>query len=150
MLNKICQKEGIAFSASFKREEQANLLKAEGAENVLITTGDWEPQYKEYIGKGFGCIFDAIGEEKIQKCCWKACLRNRASGYLEGKPLVFNTIKMIKKGLNLESFITGRWWMSAPEETKVRVRVKYSSNLMGEFSTKLFKELALPMDLSGL
>ena len=64
-------------------------------------------------------------------------------GNLEGKPLVFDTIKMIERGLNLESFITGRWWMSVSEETKVRVRAKYSSYLKGELSTKLFKELAL-------
>ena len=144
MLNKICQKESIPLLNIVRREEQANLLKAEGAKNVLVTTGDWESQYKEYIGKGFDCIFDAIGGGETTKILLENMPLKSGIflyGTLEGKPLIFDAVQKIQMGQKIEGFIAGNWWAQAPEETKTRVRAKYSQYLKGELSTKLLKEV---------
>lgn len=41
MLNKICKTEGITLLNIVRREEHANILKSEGAEHVIVTTGEW-------------------------------------------------------------------------------------------------------------
>ena len=41
MLNKYCQTLGIPLLNIVRREEQAALLKSEGAEHVIVTKGDW-------------------------------------------------------------------------------------------------------------
>lgn len=46
MLSKLCQKEKIPLLNIVRREEQAELLKKEGATHVLVTKGDWEKQFK--------------------------------------------------------------------------------------------------------
>lgn len=45
-LNKICQTNKIPLLNVVRRKEQADLLRSEGAEHVLVTEGDWQPQYK--------------------------------------------------------------------------------------------------------
>ena len=144
MLNKLCKKEGIPLLNIVRREEQANVLKAEGAENVLITTGDWEPQFKEYTNKGFDCIFDALGGGETTKVLLENMPLKSGIflyGTLEGKPLIFDAVQKIQMGLKIEGYIVGIWWAQAAEEIKTRVRAKYSEYLKGELSTKLLKEL---------
>jgi NADPH:quinone reductase-like Zn-dependent oxidoreductase len=41
MLNKRCQRLGIPLLNIVRRQEQADLLRSEGAQHVIITTGDW-------------------------------------------------------------------------------------------------------------
>ena len=41
MLNKRCQTMGIPLLNIVRKEEQAELLKKEGAKHVIITKGDW-------------------------------------------------------------------------------------------------------------
>ena len=41
MLNKRCQRMGIPLLNIVRREEQAQLLKKEGAKHVIITKGNW-------------------------------------------------------------------------------------------------------------
>jgi len=40
-LNKICKTENIPLLNIVRRKEQAELLKSEGAEHVIVTEGDW-------------------------------------------------------------------------------------------------------------
>lgn len=42
MLNKRCKRLGIPLLNIVRRQEQADLLKAEGAEHVIVTKGVWE------------------------------------------------------------------------------------------------------------
>ena len=67
MLNKRCQTLGIPLLNIVRREEQAELLKKEGAKHIIITKGDWEEQYKAAIKEhGFNIYFDALGGGEIQ------------------------------------------------------------------------------------
>ena len=62
MLNKYCKTLGIPLLNIVRKEEQAALLKAEGAEHVIITKGDWEVEYQQAIKThGFNVFFDALG-----------------------------------------------------------------------------------------
>ena len=62
MLNKYCKTLGIPLLNIVRREEQAALLKNEGAENVIITKGDWETEYQQAIKTHvFNVFFDALG-----------------------------------------------------------------------------------------
>jgi NADPH:quinone reductase-like Zn-dependent oxidoreductase len=46
MLNRLCQKEAIPLLNIVRREEQAELLKKEGAAHVLVTNGEWQHEFK--------------------------------------------------------------------------------------------------------
>ena len=62
MLNKRCQTMGIPLLNIVRKEEQAELLKKEGAKHVITTKGDWEDQYKTAIkDHGFNILFDCLG-----------------------------------------------------------------------------------------
>lgn len=45
MLNKLCQTEKIPLLNVVRRKEQADLLKSEGAQHVIVTEGDWHAGY---------------------------------------------------------------------------------------------------------
>ena len=42
MLNKRCQTLGIPLLNIVRKQEQADLLKSQGAKHVIITQGDWQ------------------------------------------------------------------------------------------------------------
>ena len=44
-LNKRAQRIGIPLLNIVRRQEQADLLRSEGAQHVIVTTGDWEKEY---------------------------------------------------------------------------------------------------------
>lgn len=49
MLLRICKTEGITVLNVVRRQEQADLLKSEGAEHVIVTVGDWETEYVQKL-----------------------------------------------------------------------------------------------------
>lgn len=62
MLNKRCQTLGIPLLNIVRRQEQADLLKAEGATHIIVTQGEWLPDYITLIkDHGFNVFFDALG-----------------------------------------------------------------------------------------
>ena len=62
MLNKYCKTLGIPLLNIVRKEEQAALLKSEGAEHIVITKGDWEASYKQIVKEhGFNVFFDCLG-----------------------------------------------------------------------------------------
>jgi NADPH:quinone reductase-like Zn-dependent oxidoreductase len=62
MLNKLCQTLGIPLLNIVRKEEQAALLRSEGASHVLVTQGEWQKEYAETIAAhGFNVFFDALG-----------------------------------------------------------------------------------------
>ena len=63
MLNKLCIKYKIPLLNIVRKEEQAEILRKEGAERILNTSHEnWENQLKEYIkNEGFDCVYDALG-----------------------------------------------------------------------------------------
>jgi NADPH2:quinone reductase len=68
-LNKICKTENIPLLNIVRRKEQAELLKSEGAEHVIVTEGDWQPAYKELVQKlKVNVLFNSLGGgEVVQK-----------------------------------------------------------------------------------
>lgn len=63
MLNKRCLTLGIPLLNLVRREEQAELLKSEGAKHVIVTKGgDWQAEYATAIkDHGYNVFFDALG-----------------------------------------------------------------------------------------
>ena len=49
MLNRWCQKEQIPILNIVRREEQAEVLRNEGANHVLVTEGDWEDKFSALV-----------------------------------------------------------------------------------------------------
>ena len=145
MMNKLCIKNGIPLLNIVRRKEQEELLKSEGAEHVLITEGDWEPKYKEYVEKqGFDCLFDALGGGPTTKILIENLPIKSGIylyGVLENAPLIIEKTGQILAGKKIEGFMLDNWWGAASEEIKNRVRENYSSYLKGELSTITYKEL---------
>jgi len=62
MLNKRCQTLNIPLLNIVRKDEQAELLKKEGAKFVIVTKGDWEEEYKKIIKEiGFNILFECLG-----------------------------------------------------------------------------------------
>lgn len=145
MLNKVCLKEKVPLLNLVRRQEHAEILKKEGAENVLITTGDWQDKFKEYVEKdGFDCFFDALGGGEITTFLMENMKIPSGIfiyGALTGEPLVLNRVGKLHYGLKIEGYLVGIWWFSAPEEVKKRIRENYSAYLKNDLATKTVKEL---------
>lgn len=62
MLSKRCQTLGIPLLNVVRKQEQADLLKAEGAQHVIVTNGEWEGDYQAVLKEhGFNVFFDCLG-----------------------------------------------------------------------------------------
>lgn len=67
MLNRICKSEGINLLNVVRRQEHADLLKSEGAEHIIVTTGEWEKEYIEKVKElKSKILFDALGGGEVQ------------------------------------------------------------------------------------
>ena len=109
MLNRLCIKEGIPLLNVVRREEQAKLLKSEGAEHILVTEGDWEQKYREYVEKsGFDCLFDALGGGKVTQILAEE-LPLKSGIFLYGSitqiPFCFSKTDQILNGKKIEGFL---------------------------------------------
>lgn len=75
MLNKLCIKENLSLINIVRKQEQADLLKSEGAEHVVVTTGDWQPILKELINKlKIKVLYDALGGGEVQADIFKSMI----------------------------------------------------------------------------
>ena len=62
MLNRLCQADGIALVNVVRRDEQADLLRAAGADHVVVSSADVADDLTEAItATGATIAFDAIG-----------------------------------------------------------------------------------------
>lgn len=114
MLNKICQTENIPLLNIVRREEHAELLKKEGATHVIVTTGDWVPQYQELVKThGFNCLFDALGGGPVTDALISGL--NGSSkifiyGALEHKEITISSKAGLFGGMVVTGFMLMRWW----------------------------------------
>lgn len=147
-LNKYCQREKIPLLNVVRREEQAQILRSEGATNVLVTSGDkWQEELKNYIqNQGFTTVYDALGGGPITDFI----ISNLPPkghyflyGVLENKPLTVSDPKVFFSGVVVTGFLLFPWWATAPQETKERIRKVYGELLKNELSTKTYKEFTL-------
>ena len=145
MLNKRCQTLGIPLLNIVRREEQAELLKKEGAKHVIITKGDWQDGYKAAIKEhGFNVFFDALGGgdtlealiDGLEGGSWV-----RIYGLLEGKPLKIEKAISLCKGVNITGYLLFNWYGPLPEEEKNKIRAEYSTLLKGDLSTVCYKQI---------
>lgn len=114
MLNKMCITENILLLNIVRREEQAELLKSEGAKHILVTKGNWIEEFKELSKThGFDCLFDALGggdviSEIVNNL--NPGSKSYTYGILEPKPLIVNPQTVLMKGINILSFMMVPWW----------------------------------------
>lgn len=119
MLNKICQTEKIPLLNIVRRKEQAELLKKEGAEHVIVTEGDWENSYQEFLKTHkFDAYFDALGGGAITEKLI-AGLQLPATvyvyGVLTGEKLTVPASSMFFAGLQVKGFLLRPWWATLTE-----------------------------------
>lgn len=147
MLNKLCLKEKIPLLNIVRKQEQADLLKKEGATHILITTGDWEKELKELIEKeGFDCLYDALGGGPVTEAIITSLKSNSIAhvyGVLEGKPFHLSNSSIFFSGLTITGFLLLPWWISVKNEEREKIRSQYSSLLKNELLTNLYKEYSL-------
>ena len=91
MLNKYCNTLGIPLLNVVRREEQAEVLRSEGAKHVIITKGDWAVQYAAALKEhGFNVFFDALGGGSVVETMIAGLGPNswvHVYGYLQFQPL---------------------------------------------------------------
>ena len=143
MLNKRCQTLGIPLLNVVRREEQAELLKKEGAKHVVITQNDWEAGYKELVKEhGFNVFFDALGGGPVTEALVDGLGPNswvHVYGMLESKPFTLKVALSLSRGVNVTGYMLFGWWSKLTEEEKNKVRAEYSSLLKGDLSTSGYK-----------
>lgn len=145
MLNKRCQTLGIPLLNIVRREEQAEILKKEGAKHVIITKGDWQEEYKAAIKEhGFNIMFDALGGGEVSEALIEGLGPKSwvyVYGVLSGQPLVIKQAISLCKGVNITGFMLFLWYGPLPEEEKNKIRSEYSKWLKGDLSTQSYKTL---------
>ena len=145
MLNKRCQTLGIPLLNIVRREEQAELLKKEGAKHVIITKGDWQEGYKAAIKEhGFNVFFDALGGGEVLEALIDGLGPKsfvHVYGLLEGKPLVIKQAISLCRGVTITGFLLFNWYVTISEEDKNKIKAEYSSLLKGDLSTICHKKI---------
>jgi NADPH:quinone reductase len=143
MLNKRCKSLGIPLLNIVRREEHAALLKAEGAEHVIVTKGNWEAEYAEAIkAHGFNVLFDALGGGPITESLILGLNGGSYAhiyGYLEGKPLSIAVGLNLSKGIYVTGYLLFTWYAGISEEKKQWIKENYSSWLKGDLATHSYK-----------
>jgi NADPH2:quinone reductase len=143
-LNKICKTENIPLLNIVRRKEQAELLKIEGTEHVIVTDGDWQPAYKELVRKlKVNVLFDALGGGDITQKLLEGLLQP-SSVYIYGKladePLVVTSASTFFSGLSISGFLIVPWFKSISPEEKKYIVENYSKYLNGDLPTNTCKE----------
>jgi NADPH:quinone reductase-like Zn-dependent oxidoreductase len=145
MLNKRCIRLGIPLLNIVRRQEQADLLKSEGAQHIIITQGDWQKEYAEAIDKhGFNVLFDALGGGAITETLILGLKPNSKAhtyGGLEGKPLNVDAELLKSRGTSLSFYHLMAWLGSISEDEKLQLREAYSGWLKSELATTSYKIL---------
>ena len=114
MLNKRCLDLGIPLLNIVRREEQAALLKSEGAKHVVITKGDWLGDYQKAIKEhGFNVLFDCLGGGDVTETLIKHLGPGstvRIYGELANKPLtISNPLATLAQGTSIAAFFCYGW-----------------------------------------
>jgi NADPH2:quinone reductase len=145
-LIKICKTENIPLLNIVRRKEQAELLKSEGAEHIIVTDGDWQPAYKEIVQKlKVNVLFDALGGGDITQKLIEGLLQPSSVyiyGTLARQPLLTSPAGFFT-GLVIRGFYMTSWINSITPEEKKHLAENYSKYLKGDLSTKTFKECHL-------
>lgn len=145
MLNKRCKTLGIPLLNIVRREEHAAILKAEGAEHIIITKGNWEAEYAEAIKThGFNVLFDALGGGPITESLILGLNSGSYAhiyGYLQAKPLTISVGLNLSKGIFITGYLLFNWYAGVSEEKKKWIKENYSAWLSGDLSTPPYKTL---------
>lgn len=154
MLNKRCKTFGIPLLNIVRREEHAAILKAEGAEHVIITKGNWEAEYAEAIKThGFNVLFDALGGGPITEALIVGLNPGSYAhiyGYLEAKPLTISVGLNLSKGIFITGYLLFNWYAGVSAEKKQWIKENYSSWLKGDLATPAYKTLTFAQIEEGL
>ena len=143
MLNKLAIREKIDIIHIVRREEQAELLRSEGAQHVVVTAGDWTNTLADLISKlNIKLFFDALGGGEVQKKIIQLLPSGGQIyiyGILEGKSTEISLFEL-GKGLTLRGYFCSTWLFSLSEEERKEVLSDYSSKLKKELSSSTSKE----------
>ena len=111
MLNKRCQTLNIPLLNIVRKDEQAELLKKEGAKFVIVTKGDWEEEYKKIIKEiGFNILFECLGGGDVREILVNNLNQNSyvyCYGKLDPNPSVLNKVELEAKGVHLMDYYNG-------------------------------------------
>ena len=110
MMNKYCQREGIALLNIVRRKEQVKILEEEGAKYIVNTSEEnWLNQYKEHISiQGFNVLFDAIGGGDVTELLISS-LKPESQVYIYGKltnePFLMRKPLVALQGTSITNFM---------------------------------------------
>lgn len=148
MLNKRCQTLGIPLLNVVRKQEQADLLKSEGAQHVIVTTGEWEGDYLALMKEhGFNVFFDCLGGGSVLETLVTGL--NPGSfvhlyGALEKAPFQLkNAVATVMKGVTIGGYMMPSWWAHLSAEEKAMTKKDYGGLLKKDLATHLFKQLPM-------
>lgn len=148
MLNKICQQEKIPLLNIVRRKEQADLLKSEGAQHVIITGEDsWIDQYKAAVkDHGFNVLFDALGGGDVTtKLIENLGAKSQALlyGKLVNEPLTIKNTFGLMNGISITGFLLPIWMGTLQMEEIIALQKGLPNNLKGPLATNMAKKVTL-------
>lgn len=113
MIIKLGKQKEIPVISVARREEQVEMLKAAGADNIVNSSDpDFENQIKELAHRhNATVIFDAVGGEMVQKLLDAAPKGNKLFiyGSLSGEPCKINPAELIFTGNQIQGFWLTGW-----------------------------------------
>jgi NADPH:quinone reductase-like Zn-dependent oxidoreductase len=143
MIIKLGKQKGIPVISVVRREEQLEMLKAEGAENIVNSS---DPDFENRLGKlahryNATLIFDAVGGGMVQKLLDAAPKGSKLYiyGRLSGEPCEINPAELIFTGNQIQGFwLTG--WLHHKNVVQIFLNTRKIQSLIGnELGTTIHK-----------
>ena len=153
MLVKLCQQEGITLVNVVRRQEQADTLRALGAEIVVISSEpDWEDQLKAIIKeKHIHLAFDAVAGEMTGKLL--SLLPMSGTIFVYGKLASegcshIQPIDLIYRRKKIEGFYLGAWIMQGDSlsmlmRTRAATACVHAGLVPGGWATSQFVDCSI-------
>lgn len=143
MIIKLGKQKGIPVISVVRREEQVEMLKAEGAENIVNSSDpDFENRLHELAHRhNATIIFDAVGGELVQKLLDAAPKGSKLFiyGRLAAEPCEINPAELIFTGNQIQGFwLTG--WLHQKNMVQIFLNTRKIQSLIGnELGTAVHK-----------
>ena len=113
MLSRLCRRRGLPMVDVVRRPEQAEALRADGAEHVVVSTapGAGAEMRATCARLAVRLAFDAIGGEATRQLAHALPDGGRVVvyGLLSGEPCVVDTADLVFRDTHIEGFTMYRW-----------------------------------------
>lgn len=148
----LAKHRGIRTINTVRRAEQVEELKQLGADEVVVTEGDWPARVKELTGgEGAFAALDAIGGEMLGAAVAATAKGGTVLlyGLLSGSPAcTFGIFDVLGRDVRIHGFVLFNWWATKTAEEREHA-LRDVERLLGEGVLTPLVGKRFPLDQAG-